>query len=148
MEMINNITNEQLSFWKVPMKDRSGGAGSESQFDVKVTKSKQKGKSTRISIIFGANLHKMLEPYKRAKVSSLSAVRDKMYFGFYTEEKSPGTYSLSRAKKEKNPNPTIQYTPTEEELAQLVQNWDIGGCYKLLYDDVLKVYYISNIERQ
>lgn len=142
MEIINNITNENADFWKVPSVK---GGSKRSSYEIMVTVGDyDKKPHARITITLGEKVHQVFAPFKRAKVSSFTKFADKIYLGLYTEDIVKGSYSISRANKGKNPNPVIQYVLTEEEQAICSEHWAESGYYKLLFDSEKKLYYISN----
>ncbi len=141
MEFINDMTNENVTFWKAPRRTK---ASKECLFDVRVSLSTSKGQGVRLTIAFGTNVMNIIDPYTRAKVSSFDMVPDKIYLGFYADNHANGTYQISRAKDSKNKNPKIQYTIYDTEITTFKKYWKDGGYYKLRFDEALRLYYIPN----
>lgn len=137
---INTNKRNTTEFWKIPGKERMGG-GNKPAFDIRLGLSK-KNTAPRLNITYGRNLHALLDPFTRVRVSSLEVIGDRIYFGFYEDHTQGGTYCISRSKKSKGPNPKTQLTLTEAEKNIFNERWK-EGYYKLQYDKDLRLHYVS-----
>lgn len=145
MEIVNNIANENVDFWRIP-KGSTTKSGKK-MFNVRLAFSPitKNSRRSRLSIYFGPEALGIMGPFTRAKVSSLEVVANRIYFGFYTDNHIDGTYTISRLKKGNHTDIRIQYSLTEKESKVFMNKWR-EGYYKLEFDSNYNLYYIETFK--
>lgn len=139
MEMIRDYANDRIDIWA----DFTGkGRNNVNGYDVLLSTQKSGGKSKRITVTFYGKAKEFVSGFARIKVSSLSKVHDKMYFGLYTTDDSRYGYAITPTEK----TVRISATTPPAEIEKVDSKYK--GYYDLMFDENLELYYIDLNERK